>query len=114
MDDLEVAWAAGFFDGEGWTGLDRRPAGAYLRVAISQKDRRPLVRFAQALGLGSVPTKPAKNGMYHWRAAGPTARAALELLLPRLSEPKREQAEAALAAASPAERKHTRIQRYLG
>ena len=53
----ELAWAAGFFDGEGHVGATtthRRD----LYLTISQVDRRVLDRFRDAVGVGSV------NGPY--------------------------------------------------
>ena len=50
MDTHELAWAAGFFDGEGTT-LFYRPGGTReLRLAVNQVDREVLDRFHAALG----------------------------------------------------------------
>jgi hypothetical protein len=38
-DVLELAWAAGFFDGEGTTACSR---GHTLVLSVAQKDRQPL------------------------------------------------------------------------
>lgn len=96
----ELAWAAGFFDGEGCTTAHvvRRPqynkVYRSLALEVVQKDRRPLDRFAQALGLGKIygPYRSQRE-MHLWRARAADAEAALALLWPFLSEPKREQAE---------------------
>lgn len=54
--ELELAWAAGFFDGEGSsvrknaTGTNR----AQVHLSINQKDRRVLDRFVVAVGHGRV------------------------------------------------------------
>jgi hypothetical protein len=55
----ELAWAAGFFDGEGSISLSRTgPVSAnvwhVLRLDANQIDRRPLDRFARAVGVGAV------------------------------------------------------------
>lgn len=90
--ELELAWAAGFFDGEGCSKH-------YMTLSVGQKDRRPLDRFAAAVGYGNV-TGPylhghKKNGdpiyCHHWEVSGQKAVAVLRKLWPYLSEPKREQ-----------------------
>ncbi len=80
----ELAWAAGFFDGEGYTTT----SGRYLQVGITQKDTRTLDRFLAAVGLGSV-THPVRISC--WRANGADAYRVMEKLWPALSAPKREQ-----------------------
>jgi hypothetical protein len=52
----ELAWAAGFFDGEGCVGCSWRPEKRYrnLRLSITQVDREVLDRFAEAVGVGRV------------------------------------------------------------
>ena len=54
----ELAWAAGFFDGEGHVGAVR-PAKKFQRIdfaqiAITQIDRYVLDRFRDAVGVGKV------------------------------------------------------------
>jgi hypothetical protein len=72
MDREELAWAAGFFDGEGSIGCyrkdERRPASPMLQV--SQVDRFVLDRFQAALGgVGGIggPYKPktANSSTYY-------------------------------------------------
>ena len=99
---MEAAWAAGFFDGEGMTGVSRQfrtfESGRrmYLRMVmvVAQKDRRPLDRFARAVGVGEVILD--KRGYHQWRVfADPRVLTALRVLWPYLSPPKREQAATA-------------------
>jgi hypothetical protein len=52
MDTHELAWAAGFFDGEGHIGASNTRRDIYL--SISQIDRRVLDRFRDAIGVGRV------------------------------------------------------------
>lgn len=95
---LELAWAAGFFDGEGSIQLRR---GTMLQLYVGQTDPRPLERFAAAVGAGKVrgPYGPyARNGkpnnwkpMYAWQLGGRKAESVFATLRPYLSEPKREQ-----------------------
>ena len=109
---LELAWAAGFYDGEGSTfahvqrpGIGRRNSSGYvaIKISISQTDRRPLDRFLNAVKLGYVngPYEVAapKKGKaaYLYRASGKEAEEVLELLSPYLSDPKCEQIENAKA-----------------
>lgn len=48
MNELELAWAAGFFDGEGSVQLTRRGKPQW---GIAQCDPAPLQRFLSAVGL---------------------------------------------------------------
>ncbi|GAA4946265.1 hypothetical protein HD597_006787 [Nonomuraea thailandensis] len=67
VDRESLAWAAGFFDGEGHVhyGVTRRTEGGtpYRRIGISiaQSDRERLDRFAAVIGVGKV------NGPYNSR-----------------------------------------------
>lgn len=59
LDREELAWAAGFFDGEGCTTYDVQHR---LKVQIGQIDREVLDRFQRAVGgvgriYGPYPTK---------------------------------------------------------
>jgi hypothetical protein len=49
-DKYELAWAAGFFDGEGYVGK----LGTGAIVKVEQIDRRVLDRFQSAVQLGKV------------------------------------------------------------
>lgn len=105
VDPRELAWAAGFFDGEGCTsvskvwGAQRTPVP---RISIAQTDPRPLERFHRAVGgLGNIRTfapadaRHSRQWVLHasgWRVT----QAIIALLWSSLSEPKREQARKAL------------------
>jgi hypothetical protein len=102
----ELAWAAGFFDGEGsvlYRGRKRRE----LCLTVSQADRRPLDRFAAAIGMPGVrgPYRPRNaNGKPYFVfsvAAHTRVQAIVAMLWRFLSEPKRQQASVALTAAVP-------------
>ena len=102
----EIAWAAGFFDGEGSTSIhtDKRPhkGGRCIRLHINQVDRRPLDRWVAAVGIGRV-TGPylapahrkseANHPQYAVALFRIAAEDALRIMWPYLSEPKKEQAE---------------------
>lgn len=102
MSDLELAWAAGFFDGEGCTCVARvypsersRGRPSVLRLTIGQKEVTTLQRFQAAIGgLGSI-TGPYsfKNGTpYRFTASSRDTEIILPRLWPYLSEPKKQQA----------------------
>jgi hypothetical protein len=99
----QVAWAAGFIDGEGCIGIYRTGANAY-RVSLSagQKyNEEPLMRL-QALFGGTIVRPKGKNRSYanaYWNLTSKRATDALKEMLPFLTV-KREQAEVAIAFQS--------------
>jgi hypothetical protein len=104
LDRAELAWAAGFFDGEGSTiarSLTSRPGYHQLNVTLPQSGRdgvpRVLLRFQRVmLGMGHM-SGPSDDGIYMLRyAAREEARLALELMWPHLGEVKRAQAARAM------------------
>lgn len=93
---LELAWAAGFFDGEGCTGIGHQKAGKgndYLAVAISQKYPEVLHRFQAAVGLGKVYGPYVSRGAttYKYAVSHRKAKEVLEQIWPFLGERKRAQ-----------------------
>jgi len=74
MDRLELAWAAGFFDGDGWTArVTHRSTGravAQINQASSSGVPEVLVRFQAAVGgLGHIRGPKRKKGrkdLYWW------------------------------------------------
>ena len=121
MNNTELAWAAGFFDGEGSicsTARKTKHGDSYhMIVSISQTDPRPLERFRLAVGMGKVGgpyntfnayTKQVYKPVYAFRLH--TAGEVLTMvakLWPYLSEPKRDQMQASIEGwkASKATRK---------
>jgi hypothetical protein len=102
---LELAWAAGFFDGEGYSGVAAGGNGneySYFRMQIAQCHPECLHRFRAAVGgLGNVtgprpPRGPNRQPTYWWTAGAETARKAIALLWPYLGSVKRAQAQEAL------------------
>jgi hypothetical protein len=102
LDREELAWAAGFFDGEGHTSPDG------LSMEIYQTDPRPLERFRAAVGgIGKVsgPRPPARGSRkvswtwdaYNWA----DTQAVIAMLWAFLSAPKRDQARKALMTVGP-------------
>lgn len=95
VEKTELAWAAGFFDGEGSStpvGPGRR-----LQMKISHVDPRPLLRFQAAVG-GDV-RGPYKAGQSHhsdfwtWYPSLRKTHEIYAALRPYLSAPKIQQAE---------------------
>jgi hypothetical protein len=100
MDTHELAWAAGFFDGEGHIAAAKH--GRQLHFSVSQKDRRALDRFARAVGFGKI-YGPYGNGargyIYSYQAAThEKVQAVVGMLWRWLGPVKREQAAQALKA----------------
>jgi len=99
-DELERAWAAGFFDGEGHTAYAR---GFLIDVSqkAGPKDRIPetIQRFHEVVRVGKIRFygKGNHTRMCCWRAYGEEGISALEQLWPYLGNVKRTQA---LEAAS--------------
>jgi hypothetical protein len=106
--DIEAAWAAGFFDGEGGTyfhgpDLDYVYGKGSGRVSmkVSQTERGPLDRFQSAVGVGKVhgpyPSKRGYRDVYRWEVTGYAAiQEASWVLWPYLSQVKRTQMLSAL------------------
>lgn len=73
IDREELAWAAGFFDGEGHAGLSRRDeVRVYPQVSVTQIHRDTLERFQRAVGgrgkiYGPYFTKSGVHGQYTWK-----------------------------------------------
>lgn len=103
----ELAWAAGFFDGEGNVGLfpQNRGRKACLHMSVRQVRREPLDRFHAAVGgLGYVYGPHINNrggqDFYSYRCGGHRGvQAVMTMLWKFLSAPKREQTYKALSSA---------------
>lgn len=98
--DTERAWAAGFFDGEGWVGVsrDKRPGRRLgLQLSIEQVDPRPLERFKNAVGWSgqvsrrSTKRAPARQIIHRIHMGERATLSTISALWPYLSGPKREQ-----------------------
>jgi hypothetical protein len=103
MDEREVAWAAGFYEGEGYFGVKRNPYGHpnALRFSIGQRTEEPILKFLAIAGVGKIRHRhlPDGHGKEIWYyEAGKTANALLviEALWPWLSERRKLQAQRAI------------------
>lgn len=104
---IDLAWAGGFFDGEGHIGIHRSrvrrrdgKATYGLQLSLAQVDRRQVARFEQIVGGQSrryAVTQGGNRAPYKtvWYAWGPEASQVLEWLMPHLVG-KREQAQLAI------------------
>lgn len=95
-----IAWAAGFFDGEGSiTACQDNKNGRRISVQMSVAQSGPvdtpplsLVRFQETVGVGKIYPRPVddrlgKKPMWYWRASNVgDIRAAVSILVPYLIE----------------------------
>lgn len=94
--DTELAWAAGFFDGEGSTSQAKSTNGRFYskaKLTVPQKHRECLDRFRKAVGTGIIYGPLKDYNIYHFsiqNAKGVDT--VLTKLWPYLSEVKRQQA----------------------
>src|SRR5688572_8747546 len=107
MDRHELAWAAGFFDGEGWanavaqTGRRTRQPHAQINQAAGP-DGMPavLVKFQRRVGVGRLKgplIKEGKQDLYWWEATSrPDVSHVADLIGPWLCPVKRAEFEQAL------------------
>ena len=92
-DQLSLAWAAGFFDGEGCIRVN----GASIRIVVSQVDPAPIVRFRELFGgqIRHVTFRSYRRPIHVLELGSRSAASALQALRPYLVA-KAEQADAAL------------------
>lgn len=108
LDREELAWAAGFFDGEGHIGCTNNRnkklnrVYRHLHIQIVQTNREVLERLQNALPFGALYGPYRENRLNHksyWQWHVDSYEAVQQVvcaLWPRLSRPKKEQAKAAL------------------
>jgi hypothetical protein len=88
-----LAWAAGFWDGEGHVGArgNGRSGGRQIKAMITQKDRRVLEHFQEITGLGKIYPRRVQD-QWSWNLARVIkVRELARLLWPWLGEIKRDQ-----------------------
>ncbi|HET9810021.1 MAG TPA: hypothetical protein VFQ66_10005, partial [Candidatus Limnocylindria bacterium] len=113
MDRHELAWAAGFFDGEGWANAvaqkGRRTRQPHAQINQSDDYGVPgvLEQFLNVVGVGRISgpaRKPDRIDRYWWIASSrPDVSRVAELLDPWLGDVKRFAFAAALDASPPAQ-----------
>lgn len=97
MKSDEVAWAAGFYEGEGCIHFD----GKNLNMTLSQCNREPLDRYYEIMGCGKIYgpyTKRRVQPIYTWKVSGRSAVEAIGRLSEWLSKRRTEQAQTAIEA----------------
>ena len=99
-----IAWAAGFFDGEGCVNLVRNSnrKSWYPELQVGNVHKQSLERFRDIVGTGKIYARKIVRDyrqMYVWVAAARQAEHALRLLTPYMIT-KRKQAELALQSRS--------------
>jgi hypothetical protein len=99
VDRTELAWAAGFFDAEGWAAAVKSRRGKRPIAQINQADANGvpevLTRFRAAVGVGRVRGPKCEEGkvdLYHWVASSRgDVRRTFEAIAPWLGQVKRAQ-----------------------
>ena len=86
---IDIAWAAGIYEGEGTCRVRRSEA---IELSVTQKDPEILYRLRDWFG-GKVCDNGAHNGVHIWCVYGNHARIFLTLCYPRLSARRRAQAD---------------------
>lgn len=101
--NVSLAWAAGFFDGEGCTTVTHfknlkktTSISLSLRSSLAQVEKEPLINFLSSVKIGTIrgPYKYSTNRQnhYQWNASGMDVIKLITKLWPYLSSPKRKQA----------------------
>jgi hypothetical protein len=107
LETHDLAWAAGFFDGEGWANRQRR--GAQSRINQAGLDGIPevLTKFRRILGVGRIHGPVIVDGkqpLYYWEATSrPDLVRIVERIGPWLCPVKRAQFERTLGGPLPAQ-----------
>jgi hypothetical protein len=105
LDNHELAWAAGFFDAEGWA--NRKKRGVQARINQAGLDGVPevLLKFQRIVGVGRIRGPALKKGrqpLYWWEATSrPDLTQVVERIGPWLCPAKRAQFERTLGYPLP-------------
>lgn len=116
LNEIEVAWAAGFWEGEGYVYAWKhraKPGGkeyVYLKVGASQKEPEPLEKLFVLFGGNRIHRSSNIQRIWRWGATGATADVFLDAIWPHLSQRRREQITRVRAevAEAPKKRGYTR------
>jgi hypothetical protein len=101
MDRHELAWAAGFFDGEGWAAKNKS-RGVQSRINQAGPNGMPavLLKFQRAVGVGRLKgpyIEAGRQDLYWWEATSrPDVARVADLIGPWLCPAKRAEFERAL------------------
>lgn len=65
---MDIRYIAGFFDGEGWVGIEKYGGRTRIVVSIGQVDNRPLKKIQEQFGgLLRLRLKSNDSYIYEWR-----------------------------------------------
>ena len=107
MESHDLAWAAGFFDGEGWANRQRR--GVHSRINQAGLDGIPevLTKFQRIVGVGRIHGPVIvedRQPLYYWEATSrPDLRQVVDRIGPWLCPVKRAEFERTLGGPLPAQ-----------
>jgi hypothetical protein len=100
LDNHDLAWAAGFFDGEGWANRAGRGVQARINQAGADGVPEVLTRFRRIVGVGRIKGPVRAEGklpLYYWEATSrPDLDTVADLIGPWLCPVKRGEFERAL------------------
>jgi hypothetical protein len=94
VSDVDIAWAAGLFDGEGSTSIlkAQRDKYAYVRMNVPQKYREVLDKFMTVVQVGKIYKHNSRDMHSLDIYKQEDVVSALNLLWPHISEIKKKQA----------------------
>ena len=101
--DIEWAWAAGLFEGEGSIVHSKRETMTSRWLQVDMTDRDVLYRFWRIVGAGNEPYEvvrenPSHKNIWHWKCARwPDIERILNQMLPLLGERRHSKALGLLA-----------------
>ena len=98
---MELAWAAGLFEGEGSIFLHQRKSHSTLALGLNMTDEDSVRRFAKAVGVGNVtgPHETTHKPRWQWRCDGfGKAQAVIAMLWDGLGSRRKQRAKECLAA----------------
>jgi|SRR5215469_144388 len=82
LNELWIAWAAGFIDGEGAIMIVKSTRQVALQMYVTQKKSEPLLKLEEMFG-GSLEYSD-KRDIYGWRIYGEAATRCLRVIRPYL------------------------------
>jgi len=105
LESHELAWAAGFFDGEGWANRSKRGVASRINQAGLDGVPEVLTEFQRIVGVGRIDGPVIAEGrqpLYYWEATSrPDLAEVAERIGPWLCPVKRAQFERTLGIALP-------------
>lgn len=96
---MNEAWAAGFYEGEGYVGIKKQQKGrVYLRLSVGQRTLWPLEQFLTVVGVGKIRHRVMRGEEIWYYEAGRSHNVLIVLgkLWPYLSPRRIEQARVAI------------------